>query len=100
MSAAQRTLDELRSLEPELRAQGIEALYLFGSFARGDNTKNSDIDLAFDMVPGKRFSLFEQARMTRELSEALRAKVDLVPRNELHPYIRARVEAEQVKVFG
>lgn len=100
MPAAGQTLDKLKSLEPELRAQGIAALYLFGSFARGDNSENSDIDLTFDIVPGKRFSLFDQARMTRELSEALHAKVDFIPRNELHPYIRESVEGEQVKVFG
>lgn len=94
------TFDRLKELEPELRAQGIGALYLFGSCARGEATEDSDIDLAFDVLPGRRFSLFDQARVARELSEALRSKVDFVPRNELHPYIRASVEAEQVKVFG
>lgn len=90
----------LKELEPELRAQGIGALYLFGSCARGEATDESDVDLAFDVLPGRRFSLFDQARVMRELSETLCSKVDFVPRNELHPCIRAGIEAEQIKVFG
>ena len=94
------TLSNLKALESGLKAQGICALYLFGSRARGDARPDSDIDLAFDIAPGVKISLFDQARMMRELSEILHSKVDFVPRREIHPYIRAQVEAEQIKVFG
>jgi uncharacterized protein len=99
MNSAQ-ALAELKSLEPELRAQGVSALYLFGSLARGEAGPDSDIDLAFDIAPDVKFSLFDQAQITCELTEKLGAKVDFVPRRAIHPYIRDRVEAEQIKVFG
>jgi predicted nucleotidyltransferase len=99
MNSAQ-TLAELKAWEPELRAQGISALYLFGSAARGDARPDSDIDLSFDIAPDTKFSLFDQAQIMYELSEALGTKVDFVPRSAIHPFIRARVEAEQIKVFG
>jgi uncharacterized protein len=99
MNSAQ-TIANLKSLEPELRAQGVSALYLFGSAARDEAGPDSDIDLAFDIAPGVKFSLFDQARIMVELGKVLGSKVDFVPRNEIHPYIRARVESEQVKVFG
>lgn len=93
-------ISKLKQLEPRLRAQGIAGLHLFGSFARQDASSNSDIDLMFDIEPGTRFSLFDQARLTRELSEALQSKVDFVPRRALHPIVKAEAEAERVVIFG
>lgn len=93
-------IDRLKSLEPELRAQGVCALYLFGSTARGEATPNSDVDLLFEVAPGARFSLFDQARIGRQLSERLRTRVEFLPRRALHPLLRAAVEAEQIRVFG
>lgn len=95
-----QTLSQLKSLEANLRAQGVCALYLFGSVARGEAGPNSDIDLSFDIAPGVKFGLFDQARISRQLSEQLNVKVDFVSRDELHPFIRPRVESEQIKVFG
>ena len=83
-----------------LRADGVCGLYLFGSRARGDDNPNSDVDLLFEVSPGSGFSLFDQARISRQLSETLHSKVDFIPRRSLHPWIKARVEAEQVRVFG
>jgi uncharacterized protein len=94
------TLFALKQLEPSLRQQGVSALYLFGSLARGEAGPESDIDLAFDIAPDVKFSLFDQAQITCELTEKLGAKVDFVPRRAIHPYIRDRIEAEQIKVFG
>jgi nucleotidyltransferase-like protein len=37
-------INQLKSLEPELRAHGVAALYLFGSYARGDAGPDSDVD--------------------------------------------------------
>jgi uncharacterized protein len=99
MNSAQ-ALATLKSLEPDLRAQGICALYLFGSVARNEAGASSDVDVSFDIAPGVKFSLFDQAQITCDLTEALGTKVDFVPRRAIHPYIRDRIEAEQIKVFG
>jgi uncharacterized protein len=98
--SASETIDLLRSFETDLRAKGVSALYLFGSVARGEAEPGSDIDLSFDIAPDVKFSLFDQAQIMCELTEALGTKVDFVPRRALHPYIRDRIEAEQIKVFG
>ncbi len=75
-------------------------LYLFGSYARDTATPTSDIDLMFDIDAQAKFSLFDQARIARQLSETLHAKVDLVPRRSLHPLVKAKAEAERVTIFG
>lgn len=93
-------LSTLKKLEPSLRAQGVCGLHLFGSQARGDATAASDIDLLFDIAPDTRFSLFDQARIARQLSEELQAKVDFVPRRSLHPLVAAKAAIEQVTIFN
>lgn len=95
-----QTFDALKSLEPSLRAQGVCGLHLFGSHARSEAKGLSDVDLMFDIASDLHFSLFDQARITRQLSEILRAKVDFVPRRALHPLIKASAEAERITVFG
>ena len=89
----------MRPMEPELRRQGLSALFLFGSVARDEASDASDIDLLFDVPADVRFSLFDQARIQSELADALDAGVDLVPIEALKPSMRARVEAEMVRVF-
>jgi predicted nucleotidyltransferase len=93
-------LTKLKSLEPSLRAQGVCGLHMFGSQARGDAEAAADVDLMFDLAPGARFSLFDQARIARQLSEELQARVDFVPRRSLHPLVAARAESERVTIFN
>lgn len=69
----------------ELRAAGIEALYLFGSQARGEASTDSDVDIAFDVSAdaNARFSLIDQARIQLRLQEMLGRKVDFFERSAL-----------------
>ena len=84
---------------PELKAAGLSALYLFGSQARGDAREDSDIDLAFDVREGARFSLLDQGRLQLRLEDILKVPVDFVSRDGLRPRMRARIEAEMVRLL-
>lgn len=45
----QYTIDEIREIVAALAARyGADRIYLFGSYARGDANKDSDIDLRID----------------------------------------------------
>ena len=49
MSVKKYTIEEIKTiLEPIARKYGVERVYLFGSYARGDATENSDVDLRVD----------------------------------------------------
>jgi len=50
-------IDKLKAVEPNLRAHGVAALYLFGSRAREEGREDSDIDVFVDKAPGRRFGL-------------------------------------------
>lgn len=92
-------LARLRPLEKRLRQQGVSALYLFGSTARNEARDDSDLDLMYDYDPATKFSLFDQVGVMQEISNALGTKIDLVSRYGVHPYLKARVEADAIKVF-
>lgn len=94
-------IEALRSFEQKLVSQGVEHLYLFGSFARDQATAHSDIDLAFDVQSEceLKFSLIDQSRIQRELAAALNRKVDFVERAYLRPRIGASASRDMVRIF-
>jgi len=74
----------------------IAFLAIFGSLARGDFTRDSDIDLLARFSKTK--SLLELVRIERVISEALGRKADLLTEASISPYLRNRIKRE-MKVF-
>lgn len=77
-----RILMTLRALEPDLRARGVRHVSVFGSVARGEDTLNSDVDLALDLASGSapegfQFTAFVD-EIKRSLAAALSRSVDIV----------------------
>jgi len=92
--------DTLREMEAGLRAQGVAELYLFGSVARREDKANSDVDLAFGLADeAERFGLFDQARVARELQEAVGIPVDFVELTGLREDVGGKVNRDGILVF-
>lgn len=74
---------------------------VFGSFARGEDTQESDIDLLVELKPRElRPPLgFKWFGLWDELEEILGRKVDLVTESALSPYIRPDVEKDLVLLY-
>ncbi|HOZ02917.1 MAG TPA: nucleotidyltransferase family protein [Candidatus Woesebacteria bacterium] len=68
----------------------INYLAVYGSFARGEETPNSDLDLLVSFSKSK--GLFDFIGIQDELSSVLKVKVDLVTKNGLSKYIKPYVE--------
>lgn len=82
----QDILSVLEKNQSSLRALGINKIGLFGSFARGEQRPDSDIDLLVEFESGKKtFDNFME--LSFFLEEALRSKIDLVTVESLSPYI-------------
>ena len=73
---------------------GARNLRIFGSVARGDSDRDSDLDLLVDMETGR--SLFDMGGLLMELQDMLGCKVDVVSEKGLSPRIRERVLGEAV----
>ena len=61
---------------PILKEHGIEDVYLFGSYARGEADQKSDVDIYCDK--GNIRTLIDQGKLEDELEKALKKKVDIV----------------------
>lgn len=90
----QQKIAEYFETQPVLKA------WLFGSFARGEETPNSDVDILF--VPdysGKPFTLFTMGGMYMDLKEILGREVDLVVDGSLRPYAVESANRDRILVY-
>lgn len=92
-------LRALRARQPELRAAGICHLSLFGSAARGEETAESDIDLAVELDPDAEIGLLELAALERNLSALLGRPVDILPEPVEKQRLQARIDRDRLRAF-
>jgi len=91
-------LPTLRQRLPELRERyGVRALWLFGSYVRGEQRRRSDLDVLveFDDRP---LSLLQFIALQHYLSDLLQVKVDLVEKETLKPAIGRQILSEAIPV--
>lgn len=86
-----------RSL-PILKRHAVKRAAIFGSFARGEAKKKSDIDFLIEYKTKKK-SLFDLVDLKAELEASLGRKVDIVTYNSIYWRIREQVLAEQVVIL-
>ena len=87
----------LKQNKPNLRREfKVKLLGVFGSYVRGEQKKNSDVDIFVDFshTPG----LFDYMKVENRLSDILHKKVDLVMKGALRPSIGKNIMREVVYV--
>jgi len=90
-----KTID-LNSIKPILESNGVEFAGFFGSFSRGEERRDSDIDLLVRFK--KPVGLFKLVGLEMALSEKLGRAVDLVTEGFISPFIKDEV-MKDLKVF-
>jgi len=94
----------IEALKKRYAAEGFIILGIFGSFARGDETENSDIDILYEMTElflGKYPAWDAYARIEdikAEIEAALGRKVDLADKNALREVGKKYILPEVVYV--
>jgi hypothetical protein len=88
----------LKEQEADLKRLGVVHLYLFGSTARDEARRDSDVDLFFDHARGE-LSLYGLMDIKERTHRILGFSADIMTRSSLHPAIRAQIEASAVRVF-
>lgn len=92
-------INEIRSTVSELgRKYGAEKIYLFGSYARGEANRDSDIDLRIDK--GKIRGLFALSGLRLALEDQLGTKVDLLTSDSLDRSFLDRIRGEEVLLYA
>lgn len=90
----QQKIAEYFETQPVLKA------WIFGSFARGEETPESDVDILF--VPdrsGKPFTLFTMGGMYMDLKELLGREVDLIEEGSLRPYAVESANRDKILIY-
>ena len=89
--------EKLKNIQPELHEKyGVSKIGVFGSFSRGEEAKDSDIDILVDF--DKDIDIFEYIDLRDFLSEYLSRKVDLVTRDAIKPLIKDNIMKEIVYI--
>lgn len=93
------TTDISTAVSRVLTQYDVSEAYLFGSFARGEQTPDSDIDLR--LVCGSTMTFGALYELSYELEMELGRKVDIVtnPPEHMRPPFRKSIEQEEVRIY-
>lgn len=86
-----------RKITPTLKRNAVVKAGLFGSFARQEARKKSDVDILVKFRGSK--SLLDLARLEIELEKKLGIKVDLLTYDSIHPLLKERILDEEVRIL-
>ena len=84
-------------IEPYLSS--IIGVYLVGSYARGEQKKNSDIDILIEIPKGRKFSLFDLVGVQLDLEKILGKKVDILTYDSIYHLLRKKILNEEVRIL-
>ena len=89
---------------PKIRAvlsqQPVVRAWLFGSYSKGEETPDSDVDILVQYDEDARITLLTISRIMTKLSDAVGRKVDLVEDGCLLPFARESAERDKILSRG
>jgi predicted nucleotidyltransferase len=92
---------DMQKLIDICKKNGIAYLAIFGSYARGNYSMKSDLDLLvrFSKKADDEISLLDLVGIEQELSEKLNVKVDLLTEEAISPYIKKYIMGDLKVIF-
>lgn len=73
--------------------------WLFGSYSRGEESPQSDIDILVTFDQNAKISLFKYADIICQLEKLLKRKVDLVEEGTLLPFVQHTANEEKILIY-
>lgn len=89
----------INQLNEFFKEQPVEKVWVFGSFAREQETNDSDIDLLVRFKKGAKITLFIYASIVNKLEALLNRKVDLVEENQLKDFAKESADKEKRVIY-
>lgn len=97
IDAAKKELQEIKlKIIPLLKKRNVRRAGIFGSYARGEQKKKSDVDIIIE--PPKGMGL-EFVGLALDLEEKLGKKVDLVTYKNIHRLLRKKILNDEVRII-
>jgi len=89
---------EIRTkIEFKLKEAGVRRAAIFGSYARGDASENSDLDILVELPP--KYSLIDYIRLKHQIEDILGIDVDLVEYDTVKPVIASSIFAHLLPIL-
>jgi len=99
MSERIYTLEEIKAIAHPIAARyGIAALYLFGSYARGEATAHSDLDFRVDR--GDLVDMLELGGLFSDLEDSFDKNLDVLTTQMLSPSFLDSIRREEVLIYA
>ncbi len=86
-------------LRQYFKSQPIDKAWMFGSFSRGEETPESDLDIIVSFKDGQPIGLLRYARIYGELKELTGREIDLVEEGTLMPFALNAAEADKILIY-
>jgi len=96
MAISQSLAEKREEILKVAASLGARNLKVFGSFARGEERPDSDIDLLVEMAPDR--SLLDIIAIKNALEDITHRKVDVVTEKALSPHIRDKILEDAVSI--
>ncbi len=94
-------LASLRAMRPQLAERyGVDVIGIVGSWARNKARRDSDLDVAFDLVAERKVSLFDLGGAAAEIEDEVGLRIDLVDWRMVRPAFRPSMERDLVRIDG
>jgi hypothetical protein len=92
-------LDRIKlRIKPILIKNNVSRLSIFGSFARGEEKKNSDIDMLVKFTGQK--SLMDLMDLKFDLEKELKIDVDIATYDSINPLLEKIIKKDEIKIYG
>ena len=79
--------------------QPIEKAWIFGSYARSETDKLSDIDILVNFLPEAKVTLFKYVHMVNDLQELTGKKIDLVENGQIKNFATKNVNNDKILIY-
>ena len=81
-------------------SQPIAKAWIFGSYARAEETKKSDIDILVRFIPDTKITLFKYIHIINDLQTLTGKRVDLVEDGQLKPFAQESTEKDKILIYA
>ena len=89
----------LPKIQAVLSEQPVVKAWIFGSYSRGEETPQSDVDILVQYDANARITLLTISRIMTRLSDAIGRKVDLVEEGRLLPFAQKSAERDKILIY-
>ena len=89
----------INKLKVFFASQPVEKAWVFGSYSRGEEKRDSDIDILVRFDGNTQITLFKYAGLVNSLQKLLRKNVDLVEEEQLKDFAKESAEQDKILIY-